>query len=231
MEIPLYLAMTAAEYSGCTELPAHMGWMACHFSPSGPGLSNMPPYLPTGSVLLVDDSNPFCDHQARIIARQLAEAVEKWHLCSVVLDFQRPVDPDVKKMAEHLHSALPCPVVVTPDYAPSASPILLPPCPPNRRLQDHIAPFKGRDIWLELALEGMSIHISRAGSHAEPLPYTSAAEFPHWDERLHCHYRIIRATDSVTFHLQRSREDLQKLLANADGLGITHAIGLWQEFA
>lgn len=229
MKIPLYLAITAAECSGCTELPSHMGWMACHFSPSGPGLSNMPSSLPPGSVLLVDDSNSFCGHQAEIIAQQLTQAISSWQLCSVVLDFQRSGDLDVKRLAEHLHSALPCPVVCTPDYAPEASPVLLPPCPPNRRLQDHITPFKDREIWLELALDGMTIHISREGSHTEPSPCVNTAQFPHWEEAFLCHYSILCSADAVTFHLQRSREDLQKLLYSAEQLGITHAIGLWQE--
>lgn len=229
MGIPICLAITAGELALSRDLPSPLGWLACHFSPSGPGLSNMPPSLPPGSVLLVDDSNPFSGHQAQIIARQLTEAVSGWQLQAVVLDFQRSGNGAVKKLAELLHSTLPCPVVVTPDYAPSASPVLLPPCPLNRHLQDHIAPFKGRRIWLELALEGLAIRIDQAGYHAEQMPYANTPVFPHWDEKLLCHYRITPSADSVTFHLQRNREDLQKLLETANNLGITQAIGLWQE--
>ena len=67
MAIACYLAMTAAEFSVCTSLPPHIGWLACHFSSSGPGLSNMPKALPPDSVLIVDDSTPFHDHRADVI--------------------------------------------------------------------------------------------------------------------------------------------------------------------
>lgn len=228
MKIPLYLAMTAAEYSRCTEIPPHICWMACHFSSSGPGLSNMPHSLPAGSVLMVDDSIPFSNHRQEAISAQLAAAVKDFQLRAIILDLQRPAAQNTKALSEALQK-LPCPIICTPAYAPPSSPVLLPPCPPNRRLQDHIAPFKNREIWLELALEGLSIGIDRQGCHSEPVPYENAAAFPHWDERLLCHYKITRGADCVTFHLQRSREDLQKLLESAERLGITHAVGLWQE--
>ena len=48
MAIGRYFAMTAAEIRGCSALPAGIAWMACHFSPYGTGLSNLPPELPEG---------------------------------------------------------------------------------------------------------------------------------------------------------------------------------------
>ena len=89
MAIACYLAMTAAEFSVCTNLPPQIGWLSCHFSPSGPGLSNIPKGLPPDSVLILDDSMPFHDHKADVILRQLQEAVAAMKIRGVILDFQR----------------------------------------------------------------------------------------------------------------------------------------------
>lgn len=65
MGIPFYLAMTAAEFAVCRNLPPQVAWLACHFSSSGPGLTNIPTVLPSKSVLTIDDSQPFCNKLAK----------------------------------------------------------------------------------------------------------------------------------------------------------------------
>ena len=52
MAMDVFLAMTAAEICGNRNLPANLGWMACHFSPYGTGLSNLPKQLPPSSLLI-----------------------------------------------------------------------------------------------------------------------------------------------------------------------------------
>ena len=42
MVIRPFLAMTAAEIRANPDISSPIGWMACHFSPYGTGLSNLP---------------------------------------------------------------------------------------------------------------------------------------------------------------------------------------------
>ena len=230
MAIPICLAMTAAEFAICKEVPSFAGWLACHFSLSGPGLSNIPTVLPSGSVLLLDDSNPFNGHSTEIIAEQLIETVKSLQCRSVILDFQRSGIPEVKNLADSLCSTLPCPVIATPEYASDKMPILLPPCPLNKQLSEHIKPFQGQKIWLEIAQDGLQLRITKDGCRAESVSFAADRDFPHWEKELHCHYRITKSENDLIFHLQRTWDDLDALLAEAENLGIKCAIGLWQEF-
>ena len=49
------------------------------------------------------------------------------------------------------------------------------------------------------------------------------------DSALHCHYHIKTFDDHIDFTLWRTREDLTNLLREAETLGVTLAVGLWQE--
>ena len=62
MAITPFLAMTAAEMRNISVCPPKIAWMACHFSPYGLGLSNMPKDLPSNSLLIVDDYTPPSGH-------------------------------------------------------------------------------------------------------------------------------------------------------------------------
>lgn len=229
MPIALYLAMTAAEFSVCTDLPPHVGWLACHFSPSGPGLSNIPKALPKHSLLMIDDSTPFHYHQPEVIVKQLRETIAALEAQAVILDFQRPGDSDVKALAAVLRRELPCPVAATAGYALGDSPVFVPPCPLHRPLKAHLAPYQGREIWLEIALDGQKLHVTEKGCSIEPFCFADGEEFPHQDECLHCHYKIVQAENSLIFYLQRTQDDLFKLLEEAEHLGVTQAVGLWLE--
>ena len=50
MFLPCYLAVTAGELAAGAPFPAFPAWMACHFSPSGAGISNLPAALPEGAM-------------------------------------------------------------------------------------------------------------------------------------------------------------------------------------
>ena len=77
MGIPHYLAMTAAEFSA--NMPQKdTAWMACHFSSCSHGLSNLPEELPSGALLILDDSTPMECHDPETVKRQLAPAIEKY---------------------------------------------------------------------------------------------------------------------------------------------------------
>ena len=225
MVLPRYLAQTATEMAG-NGLPEKLAFLSCHFSPGGKGLSNLPPDLPPEAMLILDDSTPMDGHDPDTILKQLSSQVERWQCECVLLDFQRQDVPGQK--AKLCCEALPCPVGVSVDYAQGLScPVFLPPVPPDRPLPDYLAPWQGREIWLEAALDGITLTLKESGCTTEPL-----WDFPEdgqTDEKLHCHYAIETQDHAAIFRLWRTQKDLEALLAAAESLDITKSIGLWQE--
>ena len=226
MALPLYLAQTAAEMAG-NPLPGRLAYLACHFSPGGTGLSNLPEALPAGAMLILDDSTPMDGHDLDRVLKQLSAQVERWQCEAVLLDFQRSGVDAQAELARLLTTSLPCPVGVSELYAKGLScPAFLPPVPPDKPLAEYLAPWKGREIWLEAALEGIILTLTEQGCTAAPL-----LDFPGdglLDERLHCHYTV---ESPAFFRLWRTREDLNGLLENARKQGVTRAVGLWQELS
>ena len=102
------LAMTAAEMRNISEIPPRIAWMACHFSPYGLGLSNLPKGLPPGSLLILDDCTPPGRHDPELVAEQLTQCAETLECGGILLDFQRPGQEETRALAKHLASALPC---------------------------------------------------------------------------------------------------------------------------
>jgi hypothetical protein len=227
MALPLYLAQTAAEMAGnpFPDLPAYM---ACHFSSCSFGLSNLPRALPEGTLLILDDSTPMDGHDPERILQQLSELISLQGCAGLLLDFQRQDVPGQQELVKLLCDALPCPVGISELYAEGLScTVFLPPAPPDRLLSEYLAPWKGREVWLEAALDGTVLTLTETCCTASPL-----FDFPAdglLDEKLHCHYAIETADNSAVFHLWRTRNDLDSLLAEAESLGVTRAVGLWQE--
>ena len=56
-------------------------------------------------------------------------------------------------------------------------------------------------------------------------------DLPHPDEKLHCRYSIATEPDAAIFTLQRTREDNTALLREAETMGVTKSVGLWQELS
>ncbi len=225
-----YLAMTGAEMGRTGNFPFPVAWMACHFSPYGLGLSNLPRQLPPGSIVMLDDITPIRGHDPRIIAEQLAACVEELGCCAVLLDFQRPGYSQAEAFAQALTKALPCPVCVSSLYAGSLScPVLVPPAPCHLSLEAHLAPWKGREIWLELSREAEQITLTDRGAAILPCPVPESEGFR--EEDMHCHYFIDCSETEARFTLWRTREDQTALLKEAEALGIPCAVGLYQEFS
>ena len=105
MAIRSFLAMTAAEFATAGTLPEYVAWMACHFSPYGTGLTNLPPTLPPGSLLILNDRIPICGHDPERIAGQLLQTAETTQCTGVLLDFQCASEENVR-LAEYLISTL-----------------------------------------------------------------------------------------------------------------------------
>ena len=227
MALPRYIAQTATEMAG-NPVSEHPAYLACHFSPGGKGLSNLPTALPQGAMLILDDSTPMDGHDPELIRNQLSDLIQQYRCGALLLDFQRPDVPGQQALAQLLGDALPCPVGVSEIYAQGSScPVFLPPVPPDRPLREYLAPWQGREIWLEAALDGIKLTLREKGCAAEPLWDFPEDGLP--DERLHCHYAIETAADSAIFHLWRTPSDLDELLTEAESKGVAKAIGLWQE--
>lgn len=230
MEIPRFLAMTGAEFAFCPEKPAHIAWMACHFSPYSTGLSNLPPTLPQGSMLILNDRIPICGHDPEQIARALQDTVEALQCDSILLDFQRENEPATAHLVQYLLKSLPCPVAVSDLYAGDLDcPVFLPPAPLDEPLARYIAPWSGREIWLEAALDALQLTVTEKGCTSLPLPYAPPTGQPFRDESLCCTYAFTLADTAAIFNLWRTPEDLTALLEQAGEMGVTRAIGLYQQ--
>lgn len=231
MAIDRFLAMTAAEIQFCPRHCGPIAYLACHFSPYNRGLSNLPRELPRGSLLLLDDSTPICGHDPQLAAQQLAEAAKNPECRGVLLDFQRTHTEEAAAMAAFLCRALPCPVAVSSLYAgPLSCAVCVPPPDCHIPLEEHLAPWKGREIWLELALDGETIALSGEGAQFRPLT-TIPQEEGFFDPTLNCRYRIQQEKDRALFTLWRTKDSLRALEAAAEALGVTLTVGLWQELS
>ena len=231
MAAAIYLAMTAAEFSGSGPLPASLCWMAGHFSLYDRGLSNLPSSLPVHSILIVNDRIPWCGHDPALILKQLEQAVHRLRLYGILLDFEEPDCPDLRILAELLTASLSCPVAVADQYAEKLNcPVFLSPCPHHTPLKEYLQPWSDREIWLDLARDAQMLTLTKNGCIISPLPLGELPEGGHRDERLHCHYFMETTPDSAHFTLWRTAEDLEALAREADTLGVAARLGLYQEW-
>lgn len=229
MSLPVYLALTAAEFDRCPALPPKAAYMACHFSPYSTGLSNLPAELPEGCLLILNDRIPVCGHDPEVICRQLTEAVEEYRCDGVLLDFQRADNPQTAAIAAVIVGALPCPVAVTEAYAQALScPVFLAP-PLNIPLDKYITGWQPREIWLELSLSMQTITVTEEGSSFGPiLPAEESEQFFEAEAQC-CRYYINVSEKKVQFTLYQTPDNLKSLLKKAEALEITRAVGLFQE--
>lgn len=230
MEKVEFLAQTSAEFAFSEKKPEKIAWMACHFSPYGMGLSNLPQTLPEGSMLILNDRIPICSHDPGLIAAQLSDAVSDFSCCAVLLDFQRPGSDRTRQVVQSIIEAHPCPVGVSHLYAEEFDcPVFLPPPDLDKPLRDHLAPWDGREIWLEAALDMARFTVTEKGCTSLPLPYSPPDGDFFKDEALCCSYRCDIHPDAAVFTLWRTPEDLADLLTQAQALGIPRTIGLYQQ--
>ena len=230
MVLPLYLALTAAEISGTLALPNLCAYMACHFSPYTEGLSNMPEALPCCSVLILNDRIPCDHHSADLVADQLNDAVRRLGCESILLDFERPPEDVSLAMVRRILQALPCPVAVTESFARDFScPVFLSPPPLHTPLAARLAPWQGREVWLEAALCQEEITVTKSGTDLCPIFPVHQLEGGFHDSHLHCNYHTAVSQDSINFTLFDTQDTLRQKLELASQLGVTRAVGLYQE--
>lgn len=223
---PLYLAMTAAEFALCRKSAEKIAWMACHFSPYGAGLSNIPKELPPESILIINDRiEPTC-HNADLVALDACEAVEKLQCSAVLLDFQRPGSSLTAQISAAIAAKLPCPVAVSHHYAKELQcAVFLPPPPLRYDCDEYFSPWKGREIWLEVYEQWETVTVTKDSVSVTEETPAIIPELPLWDDALHCHYKIDVLDDRAVFTLHRGLEELGILPCS-----ISHFVGLYQEY-
>lgn len=225
-----YLAMTAWEMEKTEKLPPKCAWMACHFSPYGTGLSNLPTSLPHKSIIILNDRTPIYRHDPILIADQLTTLCHEFGAEAVLLDFQRPFSKEYEAVVMQVVKTLSVPVGVTEAYAeknPCA--VFLPPPPLHYKPTEYFKKWHGRDIWLEAALESELVKITASEVMITSAPHPDNMDDFIADDDLMCHYRTQISDDHITFSLSRSYDDLVKTAEFASQMGVTKIIGLYQE--
>ena len=225
MALPVYLALTGAEFRLLPRKPAHLAWMGVSFAENGT-LGGFPEVFPPGGILTVNDAAPLpekCPPEATIALQQW---VERFRPSAVLMDMQRSgAAPEVLKA---LSEGLPCPVAVSAPYAHVLSgPVLLPPVPLYRDPEKFLAPWAGREIWLEISPLGQMVRLTKTGREIRFAPVAPAqAEFPGPCSR----YSIRKGSDSIEFRFWRTKEDTVALFSAAESHGVTKLFGLYSEY-
>ena len=231
MDLPCYLAVTGAEFFHMSQYPEHLGWMACHFSDSSSGLSNLPMILPPQSMLILNDQFPPNGHDQETITKQLTALVEKLDVSSVLLDFET-ASSESADLAKHLCLTLPCPVAVTELYGHCTSgPVLLEMPPPHRSLQSRITPWSGRELWLELVPETQLAKITEDGCRFLPAAYNAMPDDALSSPQTQSRYKVFTYPDHAEILVGRQWPQLLDMLAQAYQLGFTRSVGLYQQLA
>ena len=226
MGIPQYLAMTEAEIAKAAVLPPKLARMGCHFSETG--LAGLPEALPEGALLVLDDSTPMGRQSIPEIAGALRGVLSRFSCRGLVLDFQRPAIAPQRALAAFLRDRLPCPLAAPPEYAPENCAVFLPPVPIPQTVEDFLAPWQGREIWLDAGPGETTLRLTKQGCAVLPGPGGSTPG-TFYDDALCCRYSIQAEPDGFSFRLRRDGQCVQALLSRAEGLSVTLAIGLWQE--
>ncbi len=226
MPIPTYLAMTAAEISQNAHLPDKIGWMACHFSPYSTGLSNCPHHLPPGSLLILNDRTPVRGHDPRTVSDTLCQLARQFACDGILLDLQRPGVEETARIAAAICDAAPCPVAVTEEYCQGTTCAVFLSPPLHIPLEESLAPWQDRNIWLEAAVEDICFTVTKNGCTVGPLPCVPT-NFPHKSAESFCRYHIAAEADAIRFSLRRTKEDVAAMIAAADNIHC--CVGLYQQ--
>ena len=170
MAITPYLAMTAGERNAAQAFPTRAGWLSCHFSASGTGLSNLPVAMPSGSLLILDDSTPMDGHDPEQIAGQLEDCAKRLRCAGILLDFQQPGAEEIQNLVARLEKEISVPLIVSAAYAKNAGcAVFLPPVPADVPLSEYLSSWRGN-----LAGGG----VGRSGNHPDGIGSRPQAPAP-----------------------------------------------------
>ena len=201
MVLPLYLAMSALEFR---PIP-HPAFLVLEDS-------QMPP---PGVLPVVTDAFKV-DRQFLLRLCQGREAL--------LLDFEHPPSADTRKLIQ----GLPCPAAAPPGYSEDG-PVFLPPPPLHVPPETYLAPWKGREVWLEAALQKQVITVTAEGSEFSPVSSSGELSGGFYSEALCCRFTQKLTEDRAVFTLFDTPDTLKRKLERAASLGVTRAVGLYLE--
>ena len=201
MVLPLYLAMSALEFRPI---------------PQAAFLVLEPSDVPPPGVLpVVTDRSP-PDKQTLLRLCQGCDAL--------LLDFEHPPSADTRRLLQEL----PCPAAAPPGYSDTGA-VFLPPAPLHIPLEDYLSPWKGREIWLEAALQKQVITVTAEGAEISPVSSSGELSGGFYSERLCCRFIQEFTEDRVVFTLFDTPDTLKRKLERAAELGVARAVGLYVE--
>ena len=201
MVLPLYLAMSASEMR---PIP-HPSFLVLDDR-------QIPP---AGALPVITDAFPM-DRQTLLRLCRGREAV--------LLDFERPPTAKVREMVRHL----PCPAAAPPGYA-DEGPVFLPPAPLHVPMEEYLSPWKGREIWLEAALQKQVLTVTAEGCTVFPPCTNPDLTDGFFSEKLCCRFTQNFSENRAVFTFFDTPDTLRIKLDRAAELGVTRAIGLFQE--
>ena len=201
MVLPLYLAMTVSEFRS-VPYPALLMLT---------GTEQVPP----GVLPVLTDCFPL-DGQA---LQRICQGQE-----ALLLDFVRPPTT----LLQEIIQGLPCPCGAPLGYT-EEGPVFLPPAPIHIPLDKYLTPYRGREIWLEAALQRQVVTVTVSGATIGPPLPNRNFEGGFYDEKLCCCFTQEFTEDMAVFTLFDTPKTLAKKLDHAAALGVTRAVGLYQE--
>lgn len=151
MPIPLFLAMTATEFSFSQKKPEHLAWMSVHFSQSGRGLSNLPPMLPSGSIIILDDQTPWDNHDLEQVCQRMTGLLLRDRAYGLLLDFEREPCPETQSLARALSQCcreIGCGIAMPQSYLTENGSCFCPPLPCTTTWS--AASFPQGPVWLDV---------------------------------------------------------------------------------
>ena len=143
---------------------------------------------------------------------------------AVLLDFEEPPSADTRKLIREL----PCPAAAPPGYA-DKGPVFLTPAPLHVPPEKYLFQWKGREIWLEAALQKQVVTITAEGCTVFPPCTNPDLEDGFFSEELCCRFSQNFSENRAVFTFFDTPETLKIKLARAAELGVTRAVGLFQE--
>ena len=221
MAIPVYLAMTPEEIQSVHKIPQNVAyWHSLDF-PAQPSRD---------SLLVFTDEEEFRPSNAGIIAEDLVASAKSLHCRGILLDFQHENRHENSALVTELEARR-YPFAASALYAENRNcAVFLPPVPLTATLADYIRPWQGREIWLELAMDGLRIAVTAQDSQEYYLSHASSLNKAHIDWKMHCHYSIETREDTAVFTLWRTKQDIEAMISEVSALPVRLAVGLWQEF-
>lgn len=181
-------------------------------------------------MLIINDMLPPSGHDPVYITEQLSELKESSGFSCLLLDFQREGCTETAKIAKHISLTMDCPVGISEAYAHCCDgPAFLNCAQPHCSLSEKLKLWNGRELWLEAVLEAETTRIYRDHCQISFVPYSSGEDSDSECDVLRCRYRILHKEDHVELLQYRDIPQLEKLLYEAKDLGVTKAIGLFQQ--